>query len=200
MTNHMDESGKRGGGYHHGDLRAALIRAALEALESEGFETLKLSTLAKRLGVSQPAPYRHFADRDALLEAVAREGFALMNEALSEAARATSDTPASTRIARAYLAFAGNRAGLYRLMFASRAFASAPVDGDLYRTALTNLHILADALGRATHGREAVRRAMEVWAAIHGLVMLREIGMLTGRPAGIDPDELVDEIIARAAM
>jgi len=190
--------GKRTGEYHHGDLRAALINAAVEALETEGFETLKLATLAKRLGVSQPAPYRHFTDREGLLEAVAREGFALMNEDLNNAARNDDGAAIPTRIARAYLDFAARRGGLYRLMFASPTFAASPVDGELYRTALSNLHLMADALGRATLGRVAFRRAMEIWAAMHGVIMLREMGMLTGRPSGVDPDELVDEIIARA--
>src|SRR5258705_5361531 len=57
--------------YHHGDLRDALVQAALGEVELGGPEAVNISALAKKLGVSQPAPYRHFADRDALLAAVA---------------------------------------------------------------------------------------------------------------------------------
>ncbi|MBV9511686.1 MAG: helix-turn-helix transcriptional regulator, partial [Caulobacteraceae bacterium] len=61
--------------YHHGDLRSALIAAAREALETAAPETVSLKALAARLGVSQPAPYRHFESREALLAAVAADGF-----------------------------------------------------------------------------------------------------------------------------
>src|SRR5258708_38654160 len=56
--------------YHHGDLRDALVQAALHEVELGGPEAVNISALAKKLGVSQPAPYRHFADREALLTAV----------------------------------------------------------------------------------------------------------------------------------
>ncbi len=64
--------------YHHGDLRRALLRAAGKILEKEGREALSLRDLARHAGVSHNAPYRHFADRDALLAALAEEGFALL--------------------------------------------------------------------------------------------------------------------------
>lgn len=64
--------------YHHGDLRPALLRAAAKILEREGRDAISLRDLARRAGVSHNAPYRHFADRQALLDALAAEGFALL--------------------------------------------------------------------------------------------------------------------------
>ena len=61
--------------YHHGDLRAALVKAAAAEIERSGYENLSLRELAESLGVSRAAPYRHFADRRALLAAVAADGF-----------------------------------------------------------------------------------------------------------------------------
>ncbi len=69
-------SAKRG--YHHGDLRAALLEAAREVLAKEGVEALTLREVARRAGVTHAAPYRHFADKEALLAAVATEGFAAL--------------------------------------------------------------------------------------------------------------------------
>src|SRR5262249_26294070 len=71
--------------YHHGDLREALVRAALKEAEQGGPESISIKALAKKLGVSQPAPYRHFADRDALLQAATAEAFREFNAVLREA-------------------------------------------------------------------------------------------------------------------
>src|ERR1043165_9429175 len=77
--------------YHHGDLRGALIKAALRDAEQGGPEAISIKALAKELGVSQPAPYRHFADRDALLTAVTAEAFrefsAMLREAMAKASK-----------------------------------------------------------------------------------------------------------------
>src|SRR2546423_14880513 len=70
--------------YHHGDLRDALVQAALQDAEQGGPEAISLKALAKKLGVSQPAPYRHFADREALLEAVTAAAFRQFNVILRD--------------------------------------------------------------------------------------------------------------------
>src|ERR1700739_4949489 len=106
--------------YHHGDLREALIRAALLDAEQGGPEAISIKALAKRLGVSQPAPYRHFADREALLVAVTAEAFRQFTAVLREAVRKPSKRSKLSRIARATLDFGLTRNGLYRLMFVSR--------------------------------------------------------------------------------
>ncbi|MEJ2173944.1 MAG: helix-turn-helix domain containing protein, partial [bacterium] len=72
----------RKGAYHHGDLRFEILRAAGEILEEQGVAGLSLREAARRAGVSHNAPYRHFADRDVLLAALAAEGFAQLGQAL----------------------------------------------------------------------------------------------------------------------
>lgn len=79
--------------YHHGDLRRALVRAALELVRSRGPEGFTLREAARRVGVSQTAPYRHFPDREALLAAVAEEGFAALHRRLEEVAAAAGPDP-----------------------------------------------------------------------------------------------------------
>src|SRR5271156_2087735 len=78
--------------YHHGDLRAALIVAAREALEAMAADAVTLKSLAARLGVSQPAPYRHFDSREALLAAVAADGFERFRTQLIEAEAGATST------------------------------------------------------------------------------------------------------------
>ena len=73
--------------YHHGDLRDALVQAALQEVELGGPEAINISALAKKLGVSQPAPYKHFADREALLTAVTAEAFRQFNAMLRDGDR-----------------------------------------------------------------------------------------------------------------
>lgn len=70
------------GSYHHGDLRAACLRAARELLEEDGSAALSLRAVARRAGVSATAPYRHYADRDALVSAVAAQGYRELAEQL----------------------------------------------------------------------------------------------------------------------
>src|SRR5215471_21066384 len=106
--------------YHHGDLRDALIKAALHEAESNGPEVISIKALAKKLGVSQPAPYRHFADREALLAAVTAEAFRQFNAIMREAIHKPSKRSKLSRFAEAALDFGLRRNGIYRLMFASR--------------------------------------------------------------------------------
>src|SRR6185437_5557028 len=109
--------------YHHGDVREALVKAALAEAERGGPEAISIKALAKGLGVSQPAPYRHFADRDALLQAVTAEAFRQFNAIMREAMDKPSKRSKLSRLAQAALDFGLRRNGIYRLMFASRTMA-----------------------------------------------------------------------------
>ncbi|MDA3623922.1 TetR/AcrR family transcriptional regulator [Saccharopolyspora sp. WRP15-2] len=103
--------------YHHGDLRAACLRAARELLEESGNAGLSLRAVARRAGVSATAPYRHYADRDALLSAVAAEGYRELAEQLV-AAHPSPVTPDDfAEIAVAYVRFALAHPALFRVMF-----------------------------------------------------------------------------------
>src|ERR1700755_3086187 len=87
--------------YHHGDLRDALVQAALREAEQGGPEAISLKALAKQLGVSQPAPYRHFADREALLATVTAEAFRQFMATLREAIAKPSKRSKLSRFAHA---------------------------------------------------------------------------------------------------
>jgi AcrR family transcriptional regulator len=104
--------------YHHGDLRRALIDAARRLLEAEGPSALSLRAVAREAGVSPAAPYHHFKDKGELLDAVASEGWGMLDQSIREAkAKAPSIHQAMTEIGVAYVCFATNNPALYRVMY-----------------------------------------------------------------------------------
>src|SRR5882757_11417219 len=103
--------------YHHGNLRPALVRAAVELLEESGETALSLRAVARRAGVSPAAPYRHYADREALVSAVAALGYRELAERLAAAHPSPSTPEQLTSVAVAYVQFALERPALFRLMF-----------------------------------------------------------------------------------
>jgi len=132
--------------YHHGDLRDALVHAALREAEQGGPEAISLKALAKKLGVSQPAPYRHFADREALLSAVTAEAFRQFSAMLREQIGKPSKRSKLSRFAQAALAFGLRRNGIYRLMFASRTMACVSTGSELHVAAMETFALVLDAL------------------------------------------------------
>src|SRR6202045_4216685 len=103
--------------YHHGDLRTACVSAALELLEEGGATALSLRAVARRAGVSPAAPYRHYADREALVSAVAALGYRELAERLAAAHRSPSTPEQLASVATAYVQFALERPALFRIMF-----------------------------------------------------------------------------------
>jgi AcrR family transcriptional regulator len=169
--------------YHHGDLRAALVDAAAAAVAQGGPEAVSLRELAQKLGVSRAAPYRHFADRQALLNEVATRGFEELTAAYARAqAEATSPMAAMRETAQAYLMLAFGRPGLFRLMFGSDILegeapapllkAAAEAWEGLYR-AVAGLDPYADAA-------KVKRRAITGWSTLHGFIALVQGGRLKG--------------------
>ncbi|MEU3147219.1 MULTISPECIES: TetR/AcrR family transcriptional regulator [unclassified Streptomyces] len=108
--------------YHHGNLRAALLDAAARGLRERGADQLSLRDLAREVGVSHAAPRRHFPDRQALLDALAEDGFARLDAALRTApAGPDEDFPSRVRAAMtAYTRFATENAALLELMYTSK--------------------------------------------------------------------------------
>ena len=186
--------------YHHGDLRDALVQAALVEAEQGGPEAISLKALAKKLGVSQPAPYRHFADREALLEAITAAAFRQFSAVLRESITRPSKRSKLSRLAQATLAFGLRRNGIYRLMFASRTMACSPKDGELRSAAMETFAILVEALEAPAVGLIRERHALKIWAALHGVVMLAEQGLLTGQVARMSREELVEDIVAETKL
>src|ERR1700732_4120865 len=105
------------GTYHHGDLRAGCLNAALELLEEGGATALALRAVARRAGVSPAAPYRHFQDREGLVSAVAAVGYRELAERLAAAHPAPSTPAHLASVAIAYVQFALERPALFRVMF-----------------------------------------------------------------------------------
>jgi AcrR family transcriptional regulator len=114
---------KRPDTYHHGDLRRAMIEAALRAVEREGVEALSLRAVARSLGVSPRAPYRHFATKEELLAAVAVEGIRLARAFTEERLASVGDDPVERlRVAvEAYVLFAARHPAAFKVMYAPYA-------------------------------------------------------------------------------
>ena len=186
--------------YHHGDLRDALVQAALAEVETGGPETISISALAKKLGVSQPAPYKHFSDREALLVAVTAEAFRQFTAMLREQIRKPSKRSKLSRVAQATLDFGLRRNGIYRLMFASRVMACAPKGSELHVAAMETFELLLESLEAPAVGMLRERSALKIWVALHGVVMLAEQGLLTGQLANVSREELVEDIVEQTKL
>jgi AcrR family transcriptional regulator len=170
--------------YHHGDLRAALLDAALEVLEQDGATALSLRAVARRAGVSPAAPYRHYADREALVSAVAAVGYRDLAERLAAAHPAPSTPEQLADVAVAYVRFAIERPALFRIMF------SEPCDRDnderVAATAAVTLY-LREIVARAFPGSDPAALAPAIWALVHGLAFLHLDGKLDATdPAAVD--------------
>ena len=105
--------------YHHGNLRAELLDTAIEQLRETGADDLSLRALARAIGVSQTAPYRHFADKGDLLAAMATRGYRQLLTALRSAEQAAGDCPKAklVAVAHAYVDYAAENPQLFKLMF-----------------------------------------------------------------------------------
>jgi AcrR family transcriptional regulator len=103
--------------YHHGDARNALLRAAAELLETTGAAGLSLRQLAERAGLSRQAPYNHFADKEALLAELVRDGFEKLGKAMPTEESHPDPVIRLEHAADRYIAFAQNAPALFRLMF-----------------------------------------------------------------------------------
>jgi AcrR family transcriptional regulator len=177
-----------------------MIQQAMVALDDVAPDAINIAAMAKQLGVSQAAPYRHFADRDALLAAVALEGFKLFSEALVQgmAGHATEVTGQSglSRIAHAYTAFGLHRPGLYRLMFATNLLCGPPAATELRAAAGLSFNLLVAALGPQGTPAQRNARAVRIWVGLHGVVMLAAQGLLEGGPsAGLSIEALVVSLL-----
>ena len=180
--------------YHHGDLRQALIDAAFAHVDREGPDSLSLAQLARTLKVSQPAPYRHFADRDALLAAVAEHGFREFTARLEQAASGRRSGMLA-RMAQAYVEFGTMRQGIYRLMFASPVLLDAAPEGELATVARDSFLLLVNAVDGSRGERAQLQRALRIWVGLHGVVMLSNQGLLTGEVTGVKLSELVESLL-----
>ena len=193
--------GKRGGGYHHGNLKEALVRAALELIAEKGPAGFTFADAARWAGVSPAAPYRHFRDRDALIADVARRGFDAFADALT---RAWDDgrpdvLSAFDRLGRAYLQFAKSEAAFYSAMF--EAGIAADSDPDLRAAGERAFAVIRAAseklvaLVPANQRPPALMVALHIWSMTHGIASLFGRGDAARRAVPMAPEELLEAAI-----
>ncbi|MGX1810294.1 TetR/AcrR family transcriptional regulator [Nocardia sp. NPDC055321] len=178
------------GGYHHGDLRASLLTAAMRMLEAG--EPFSLRAVAREAGVSPTAPYRHFADRDALESALAAQGLRDLREDLLTG-RELPTAPADLGdFAVAYVEFALRRPALFRLMFGNPCDRS---DEDRARAAEEIHELLRFGMGQVFPDGDREALAAAGWGLAHGLACLH----LDGKLAADSPDARAAQIRASFA-
>jgi AcrR family transcriptional regulator len=174
--------------YHHGNLRTALLDAAERTLRERGVQALSLRELAREVGVSHGAPRRHFPDRQALLDALAGEGFERLGAELRTAAEEAGEgfEPQLRAIASAYIRFATEDAALLELMFAGK---HREPDGAIAETAERAFAVMLDLIEQGQ--REGVLEQGEpkgvglvLFATIQGIASLVSAGLV--EPADVD--------------
>jgi AcrR family transcriptional regulator len=178
--------------YHHGNLRGALIDAAVEVVREGGPEALSLRELARRVGVSHAAAYRHFADREALVDAVAERALDALTAAMERRLSDADDVEPVRRARRrlfatgaGYVEFALAETGLFRLLFTAYP---DPPDGKGAAEAKEDpygmLNAALDDLVAVGYLSPDVRVGADVtcWSAVHGFAVLNVEGPLRGLP------------------
>ncbi len=197
MLIHMSWTGQRRG-YHHGNLREALVEAALALIAEKGSAGFTVAEAARLAGVSPAAPYRHFRDAEALLAEVARRGFERFADALT--AGWNDGRPDQFRafeaLGRAYLAFARDEPAYYAAMFETHITLEAYPG--LLATSDRAFAILRDAAERliATLPRDrrppSLMIALHVWALAHGIASLFVRADPSRRKLPMSPEELLE--------
>jgi len=188
-------------GYHHGNLKEALIEAALSLIAEKGPGGLTFADAARAAGVSPAAPYRHFRDREALLADVAQRGFVLFGEAMSKAWDDGRPEPmkALNRVGKAYLAFAREEPAHYAAMFESGVEVGA----------VPELRAAADAaFGVVRMAAEAVvatlpagarppvlMMALHIWSQAHGIASLFGRADRARRAIPMSPEDLLEAAV-----
>lgn len=196
MSWHRRGKGERG--YHHGNLKEALVRAALELIAEKGPAGFTFAEAARWAGVSPAAPYRHFRDRDELMANVALRGFELFAAALAAAwdEGRPDSSRAFDRLGKAYLQFARAEPAYYSAMFE----AGIPPDTspDLQAAGERAFAVLRAATEKliadmpAGKKPPALMMALHIWALSHGVASLFGRGDAARRAMPMTPEELLE--------
>jgi AcrR family transcriptional regulator len=200
MSWHKDKGGERRG-YHHGNLREALVRAALDLIAEKGPGGFTFADAARSAGVSSAAPYRHYRDRDALMTDVARRGFERFTGELMRAWNDGRPEPfaAFEAIGRAYIAFARDEPAYYSAMFE----AGVPLDSepglrhaaDAAFAVLRNAAEILSARLPAAQRPPALMMALHIWALSHGIASLFARADAGRRKLPMSPEELLEAAV-----
>lgn len=172
--------------YHHGDLKLSLINAAKQILRESGLASLSMRRLAEVTGVSRSAPYHHFSDKQALLCAIAEDGFQQQDRLLAALAANTTNNPQQQlfeQFVLAYVHFAANNPQQYDLMYGSEIWRSGKPDEALEQAAKASFKRWVNeisqlqAAGVLQQNVPALRLSQVTWATLHGLCRLLNDGI-----------------------
>jgi AcrR family transcriptional regulator len=190
--------------YHHGDLRRSLINAALRLVEEHGESALTLREVARMAGVSHQAPYRHFADRTALVAAVAEEGFRELHTEMVEKTRNAPNAQAALHgIGVTYVLFAVEHRAHFRVMFGADAAAARSSSPSLDAACEAVFGALTQAIAgvksMTSDETDPLALALTAWSLVHGLASLLVEGQLERRVPGTPKElsEVVSNILRR---
>ena len=182
--------------YHHGDLRRALVDAAVEIITDKGAEAFTLREAARRLGVNHRAAYRHFADKTSLLAAVAEQGFAALGEATRAEIAAAAATDPEARLlamARAYVAWADRHPAHFRVMFGPRLNEDGP---PAFEATMAEAYGVLEQEIRAVLSEAPADAVIAYWATLHGLASLVLMKRVRVRRENLPA--WIDRVVARA--
>jgi len=200
MSSNQEKHGRRKG-YHHGNLREALISTALGLIAEKGAGGFTIAEAARAAGVSPAAPYRHFKDRDALMADVARRGFEVFAKGLKEAWADGQPTPraAFLRLGRAYLSFARDEPSYFTAMFeAGLPFKDFPELKDASELAFAALREACEGLiATLPEARRppVLMMALHIWSLSHGIAALFARGDAARRPIPMEPEDLLEAAV-----
>jgi AcrR family transcriptional regulator len=199
---HPPDGGNPRRGYHHGNLREALIQAAQDLIGAKGPAGFTIAEAARLAGVSPAAPYRHFRDAESLLAEVATRGFDAFRNRLAAALAASAPTDpahAAEAVGRAYLAFAREEPAFYAAMFEARIarepFPDLQAAGD---RAFGVLRTLADRLSSAARIQPrppALMIALHLWSTAHGVASLFGRADASRRPLPMSAEDLLEAAV-----
>ena len=184
--------------YHHGDLREALIAAAYRLVKEAGAESFSLADACRLAGVSTAAPYRHFKDREEIVEEVTARGFQALTAKMKRAVAKHGEGSLTAIVAmgQAYVAFAAQERGLFRHMFGQTRAAlqvnpAIKVGGDAFGYLIQQVEKYCQEQGV---DEDAVAISVKLWTFVHGAASL----LIDGKYDRVTPGLKVDEMIAEA--
>ena len=189
-----------GARYHHGNLRAALLERAARTVDAGGVQALSLRELAREAGVSHAAPRRHFPDRQALLDALAQDGFERLGGELTRAIEGAGPAfgPRLHALAQAYVGFATRHSALLELMYAGKERPGADAvrqAADLTFAIALGAIADAQAAGELPPG-DPGRVGIGAFATLQGLATMANGGMIDAAPVGEVVTDVVDQLLA----
>lgn len=185
--------------YHHGNLRSALVDAARRTIDERGADALSLRELARAVGVSHGAPRRHFPDRQALLDALAQDGFERLGDALRRAVDEAGPAfgPRLHGLAQAFIGFAVRHPALLELMFAGKHRDGADdVRAAADRALAVAFAVIAEAQAAGELGPgDPARVAVVAFASLQGLAAMADGATIEGAPVDEVVRDAVDQLL-----